>query len=80
MCDCGKFSCSNRPPKPKPERMLHVSSDIRDNDEGVVLVVKNDRWVIRAYNEGGHQCTEVDLLDVVDWFSNHHELLKFVGK
>lgn len=35
------------------------------------------REVIVAYNEGGFNCTEVDLLDLIDWLkANRPELLK----
>ena len=29
------------------------------------------RWVVRAKNEGGYNCTEVDILDLVDWLRQH---------
>lgn len=25
------------------------------------------RWIIRAYNEGRHNCTEVDLIELIEW-------------
>lgn len=36
-----------------------------------------NRLVIHAKNEGGYNCTEVDLLDVIQWVKeNKPELLK----
>ena len=29
------------------------------------------RWVVRALNEGGHKCTEVDVLHLVAWLKEH---------
>lgn len=45
--------------------------NVRNNPE------LTDRPVILAVNEGGHNCVEVDLLDVIDWVKeNRPELLK----
>jgi hypothetical protein len=44
---------------------------VRDNPELL------GRPVILAINEGGHNCVEVDLLDVIEWVKeNKPELLK----
>ena len=38
---------------------------------------KNQRLIIKAYNEAGYNSTKVDLQDVVDWIrKNKPELLK----
>lgn len=38
-----------------------------------------DRWVIQAANEGGHNSTEVDLVDLLLWLKkNKPDLLKEV--
>ena len=29
------------------------------------------RWVVHARNEGGYNCTEVDLEDVINWLDSH---------
>lgn len=35
------------------------------------------RWVIRATNEGGHDCTEVDVVQLIAWLrANRPDLLK----
>lgn len=31
----------------------------------------SDRYVIRAWNEGGHNCVEIDVLDLVAWLKKH---------
>ena len=37
----------------------------------------SNRWIVRAYNEGGYNRTEVDILDLVDWLrKNNPELLQ----
>ena len=37
----------------------------------------NGRWIIRAYNEGGHNSVDIDLVDIIDWVKeNKPELLK----
>lgn len=36
----------------------------------------NGRPTIRAYNEGGYSCTDVDLIDVIQWVKkNRADLL-----
>ncbi len=45
--------------------------------EPVIIAEIKGRLVIRAFNEGGYNCTDVDLLDVIDWVKqNKPELLK----
>lgn len=34
------------------------------NDEGIL--------VIRALNEGGYNCTEVDLIQLINWLKQEH--------
>ena len=51
---------------------------IREYSEGygVEIVEKEGRLVIFALNEGGHNGTSVDLLDVLEWVrANKPELL-----
>ena len=53
-------------------------SNVREYAEGypVVLNDERDRLTISALNEGGHNCTEVDLLEVIAWVkANRPELL-----
>jgi hypothetical protein len=65
-----------------------MNTDIREYGEGkVVEIIEHDgyyynrpetkgRLVIIALNEGGHNSTEVDLLDVIEWVKkNKPELL-----
>lgn len=44
---------------------------VREHDEGFPVELcrdeKTERLVIRAFNEGGNNCTSVDLLDLVAW-------------
>jgi len=44
----------------------------------VQLVQQDDgRWVIKAKNEAGHNCTLVDVLDLVNWlYMNKPDLLE----
>lgn len=30
---------------------------------------KSGRLVMRAYNQGGHDCVDIDLRDVIDWLA-----------
>ena len=53
----------------------------REYSEGMEVGVDREedsnRWIVRAYNEGGHNCTEVDILDLVDWLrKNKPDLLQ----
>lgn len=35
------------------------------------------RWIVRAFNEAGHNCTEIDVLDLVQWLrKNRPDLLE----
>jgi hypothetical protein len=38
-----------------------------DSGFPVQLVRENGRLAVRAINEGGFACTDIDLLDLVDW-------------
>jgi hypothetical protein len=42
---------------------------VRGGDTGfpVELVHEGDRLAIRAVNEGGFACTDLDILDLIDW-------------
>jgi hypothetical protein len=55
--------------------------DIREYCEDVqsaeIVRHENGRMVIKAYNEGGHNCTCVDLIDVLAWvFINDLDIAK----
>lgn len=39
----------------------------------VRLLKRNGRYVIKARNEGGHNSTEVDLLDLIQWLQKLNE-------
>jgi hypothetical protein len=49
--------------------MTLVMKGVREYAEkmDVELQYVDDRYVIYAVNEGGHNCTMVDLLDVLEW-------------
>lgn len=52
--------------------------NVREYAEGlqVRLAVNGGRWTIYALNECGHNGTEIDLLDVIDWVkTNRPELM-----
>lgn len=55
--------------------------EYNEHDEEVEVKYKklhdgSFRWVIEAYNEGGYNSTQVDLLDVIAWVrENRPELL-----
>jgi len=46
-----------------------MKTDIREyvESEPVEIKEKDGRLVIEALNEGGHNGTEVDLVDVIEW-------------
>lgn len=48
-------------------------TNIREYAEGmgVTITEANGRTVIRALNQGGYDCTMVDLQDVLDWVKEH---------
>lgn len=37
----------------------------------VLFDEKEKRWVVRAYNEHGFNCTEVDLIDILEFAKQH---------
>jgi len=51
---------------------------IREYAEGmaVEIITRNGRVVIKAYNEAGFNCTEVDLLDVLEWAA--HKIIEIL--
>lgn len=52
-------------------RLLKEVSEIKGFNKGL------GRYVIIAENEGGYNCTSVDLLDVLEWVKKHKpELLE----
>lgn len=65
--------------RPAPERFKGEMVNVREyaEDMQVELVYRDDRPCLLALNEGGHNCTKVDLLDVIDWVMKHMpELLR----
>lgn len=63
--------CPRLPPdKEADEATIICDLDgIRGGDTGfpVQLVREDGRLAVRAINEGGFSCTDVDLLDLVEW-------------
>ena len=49
---------------------------VREHVEGhaVELDFHRDRWVVAAFNEGGHDSTAVDLAELVRWLREHKYL------
>lgn len=44
--------------------MVHV----RGGDDGATwLWLSDNRFVVRAYNQCGHDCVDIDLLDLLHW-------------
>ena len=57
---------------------MSIETGIREYAEGMTVKIReeNERLVVRAYNEGGYNLTDVDLLDILDWVKeNKPELL-----
>jgi hypothetical protein len=52
---------------------MSIMEGVKEYSEGMVveLVVHKGRLVIRAYNEGGYNCTDVDALQLVGWLRVH---------
>jgi hypothetical protein len=45
----------------------------------VEIVMSSGRPAVRAYNEGGFNCTVIDLLDLMAWLNNYHaEIMQFL--
>lgn len=47
-----------------------------DGEPGLDAVFSNGRYVLRLYNQGGYDCTEIDLFDLLDWAQTHGKLLE----
>lgn len=50
----------------------YTCPEIRDGErgkDGAVEIARNEngRFVVRAFNEGGYNCTDVDVLDLIAW-------------
>jgi len=59
-----------------------VETKIRGGDDSeidpVEIINKDNRFFIRAYNEGGLNFTDVDLLDVIQWvLKNCPEIMQY---
>lgn len=50
---------------------------VREHGEGFPVELRTDedsgRIVIRAINEGGHNTTHVDLLDLIEWLKRYSD-------
>jgi len=53
------------------DEVLRPMAGVRSEDSGVDLVRHwgTGRLVLRAYNEGGFNCTDIDLLDLLAWLT-----------
>ena len=52
------------------ERKIEVLPGVREWTEGASVEIwlnRGGRYVVRAYNECGNNCTDIDLLDLLDW-------------
>jgi hypothetical protein len=54
-------------------KKVQMMAGVREYAEGmdVNLAVRDGRVVIDAWNEGGHNITEVDLADLIGWLRQH---------
>ena len=63
---------------------LIMKTDIREYGEELDVEVEFDqeknRWVIIANNQSGFDCTMVDLMDVVDWYSANRQVMDRAAK
>jgi len=61
-----------------------IKTDIREYGEELDVEVEFDqeknRWVIIANNQSGFDCTMVDLMDVVDWYSANRQVMDRAAK
>lgn len=54
---------------------IAVISDSGYDDKPIELHRHNGRLVIVAYNQGGYDCTEVDLGNLLEWLNRHPAIL-----
>lgn len=64
------------------EELIETMVGVREYVEGhstrgpnVEMRRSNSRLVVQAYNEGGYNCTQVDLFDLLDWLSTSNAAL-----
>ncbi len=61
-----------------------MKTGIREYGEELDVEVEFDqeknRWVIIANNQSGFDCTMVDLMDVVDWYSANRQVMVRAAK
>jgi hypothetical protein len=53
-----------------PETKIAVLAGVREHCEGMAVELwlgRSGRVVVRAYNECGNNCTDVDLMDLIAW-------------
>ena len=66
---CAEHLAENK--RREADEATAIKTSIRDGCDqldGEVKVVRLEgRWYVRAYNEGGYNCTTVDLYDLLDW-------------
>ena len=56
-----------------------MKTDIRDYGEGLDVEIIFDkevkRWIVKAYNQCGYDCTVIDLEDVAKWYARNRRVL-----
>ena len=48
-------------------QILTDATEYCEGEDVFIDTLKSGRLIIRAYNEGGHNCTEVDLKQLLAW-------------
>lgn len=57
--------------------MQGVSEYAEEMDVELITDPKSQRLVVQAFNEGGHNCTRVDILDLIEWvLKNRPDLIR----
>lgn len=60
-----------------PARKITTLPDVREWNDGMPVelwINRSGRLVLRSYNEDGHNSTEVDVLDLLDWLESDNGL------
>jgi hypothetical protein len=61
--------------KDEPRQLECVLEGVREYAEGYPVELRRNtrtgRLLVTAYNEGHHNSTEIDLLDLIDWLIAH---------